>query len=140
MYRFPKSKWPACLRNHKQLKGVYVGGCINGINWDQTKYGGVFTRNVIPLAHAHTSRIINPGWMCLQHENYLQEPYLLIHELAHILSDQGHNDRWRKKVLELGGTLDAVGSIRDYHKISRNVSKTPILSFRTFRNMNSLWF
>jgi hypothetical protein len=91
-----------------EVIGVFVGGCIIGEFVDSH------------LAHAHTD-LENPaqGWICFKDEIYLNHVNICLHELAHILTNQGHTDVWRKKLLEIGGTLDGDVHIQHYYKKPR---------------------
>lgn len=106
-----KSQYPLDLQN-EVVKGVFVGGCVD------RGEGSRFHAK----AHAHTSGA-NKGWMCFLKFNRIKEPMLVKHELAHLLTDEGHNDKWRAKVLELGGTLDACNSVIDGKELLRSYQK-----------------
>lgn len=89
----------------RRLMGVFVGGCIE--RGDRSSFRH--------QAHAHTSsKDLYRGWICIRAERRLLQEQLLIHELAHILTRQGHTDKWRAKVIELGGSLAANGEQRSY--------------------------
>lgn len=91
----PQEEWPAILHEHYSVAGVAIGGCVDGNHWFRK------------LAHAHTGRRDKyRGWICFLSPRRLAEPRLLIHELAHILTGQGHTDTWRRMVLQLGGKLE----------------------------------
>lgn len=86
---------------------AFIGGCYRrGI-------GSRFRAK----AHAHAAdRVI-----CFLSDKWIDRPELLIHELAHILTNAGHVDKWRAKVLELGGTVQEVpGLLRSYEKRPRD--------------------
>lgn len=92
----PPEQWPECLRGHPELKGVFVGGCVDrGV-------GSSFRAK----AHAHT-RGGNVGWICIRGWRRLAQKSLLIHELAHIKTSSGHTDKWRKMLRALGGKVTA---------------------------------
>ena len=95
-----------------QMKGIFLGGCVcRGV-------GSSFRAQ----AHAHNSRKDEFfGWVCFRSIKRLGEVVLvecddgtteiqivkpgkvLIHEWAHLLvPDEGHTDRWRAKMKELG--------------------------------------
>lgn len=88
--------WPAELR-HPEVKGVFVGGCVDR---------GVGSR-FRAKAHAHTSGT-NRGWICYRSVLWLHVRELHLHELAHVVTREGHTRRWRTYLLQIGGTLDAV--------------------------------
>jgi len=83
------------------LVGVFVGGCV--ARGDGSSFRA--------CAHAHVHKgDKNLGWICVRSQRRLytrpgQPSMLMIHELAHILTGQGHTDTWRDKVRELGGRI-----------------------------------
>lgn len=86
---------------HPEFKGVFVGGCVDR---------GVGSR-FRAQAHAHTEpNGKNPGWICVLSPKRLYTDrggpsQLMLHELAHLLTGDGHTDRWRKVARELGYRL-----------------------------------
>lgn len=100
----PRNKWPKEL-NHPEVRGVFVGGCCaRGV-------GSRFRAK----AHAHTQGL-RRGWICFLSARRLSERALCLHELAHIVTREGHTNRWREYLLQIGGTLDEVpGLLRSYH-------------------------
>ncbi len=76
----------------RKLMGVHVGpNCIDG------------SRLGSEHAHAHTDkRRKYYGWICFR-QKYWPVEKTQIHELAHILTGDGHTARWRAKYVELGG-------------------------------------
>lgn len=91
-----------------EVKGVFEGGCVS------RGEGSRFRAK----AHSHIKKK-DPyyGWICYLSFKRLIHEELALHELAHILTSQGHTDKWRKKLLEIGGTLDPVpGLLRSYRK------------------------
>lgn len=80
----------------RKLKGVFVRGCV------ERGTGSSFRRK----AHAHTSAS-DPfrGWICIRAERRLDNEQLLLHELGHILTNQGHTDKWREVTQSLGYEL-----------------------------------
>lgn len=103
------------------LHGVraFIGGCyLRGI-------GSKFHAK----AHAHPyERII-----CFRSSKWLDRPELMIHELAHILTEAGHTDKWRAKVIALGGTVAEVpGLLRSYEKKTRKKTKRFVKSPNKF--------
>lgn len=104
------------LRDHPRVLGVYVGCCV--------ETGRRFRHK----AHAHTDGEY-VGWICYLSRKWLHVPEVALHELAHVLTECGHTDRWRAKVLEIGGTLDPVpGILRSYHKVSRVAASRGLVS------------
>lgn len=99
--------WPDELLAHKEmLKGVFIGGCIDrGI-------GSSFRA----LAHAHKPTSTHAGWICLRASRRLYNKDLVLHELAHILQPGGHTDKWRNKLIEIGGKVSDAMGMRNYSK------------------------
>lgn len=90
------------MENFPQVKGVFVGGCVS--RGDGSRFRA--------LAHAHTTKSDDHyHWICVlskrrplntESGNLSQ---LMLHEVAHILTDNGHTDKWRKAARELGYKL-----------------------------------
>lgn len=98
----PPEGIPECLRR-PEMVGVFVGGCV------ERGVGSSFRAR----AHAHTNGK-HQGWICIRGWRRLYQRGLMLHELAHILTRQGHTDKWRACLRELGGRVDA-----HYQKRSR---------------------
>lgn len=101
--------WPDYLKDYPELKGICVNYCGCGYDFDKSP---------IELAHTHN----DIGWMCVSKSRYLTSKNLMLHELAHILANSDHNKKWRRKVIQIGGTLDSFQVpdgrwVRSYHKI-----------------------
>lgn len=95
--------------DHTELRGVFVGGCV------ERGVGSRFRAK----AHAHTSGG-HRGWICFLSSRWLGERLIWLHELAHVVTREGHTRRWREFLLQIGGTLDEVpGVLRSYHPVSR---------------------
>jgi len=111
MGKLPKTQWPAELK-HPEMKGVFVGGCVSR---------GVGSR-FRAKAHAHTSGD-HQGWICFLSAKRLTCRMLCLHELAHIVTKEGHTKRWRDYLVQIGGTLDPVeGILKSYHPRPRKLS------------------
>ena len=99
-----KLRWPV----YQEVVGVFVGGCVD------RGEGSSFRAK----AHAHTgSNGRNYHWICVRSikrvgdyvlnasegwDGDVTKPSrLMMHELAHILTDHGHDDIWRKKMREM---------------------------------------
>lgn len=105
------AEWPALLLKHcDHIAGVYVGGCVAGPRGFRAK------------AHAH-NRGDYKGWLCVLAKRRLSDDALVLHELAHIRSGQGHTDEWRRWVIALGGTLNATDTLKDYHKREKKIGR-----------------
>lgn len=85
---------------------AFIGGCyLRGI-------GSKFRAK----AHSHNKERI----VCFRGTKWISFTPLLLHEVAHILTSEGHTDKWRIKVLELGGTIKEVpGVMKSYEKKKR---------------------
>lgn len=83
------------MRFKVPFRGVHVGTtCVDGSPFKSDED-----------AHAHTTGCNQTGWICARSLTAFRE--LLIHEIAHLASDQGHTDSWRKSVRKLGGRVPA---------------------------------
>src|SRR6267142_943204 len=109
----PYAKFP-------EVKGVFVGGCVEHGD------GSSFRR----IAHAHTSGP-DKGMVCVRspkrlwHMDGAPKPSLtMVHELAHIVTNQGHTDKWRKSYKELSKQFWGfeIPDSWDY-KLTKKVSK-----------------
>jgi hypothetical protein len=103
----------AHLTPHHELRGVFVGGCV------ARGEGSRFRAK----AHAHVSGHYR-GWICFLSSKWLHVRALWLHELAHVVTRQGHTDVWRRFLLQIGGTLDEVWDgnvsvLRSYQRRAR---------------------
>lgn len=89
--------------DYPEVKGIYIGGCV------ERGEGSSFRA----LAHAHTSKSSEyHGWICVRSAKRLytsggRPSQIMLHELAHIVTGQGHTDKWRAKAKELGYRIPA---------------------------------
>jgi hypothetical protein len=83
--------------DYPEVRGVFIGGCV------ERGVGSKFRAK----AHAHTGGS-SRGWICFRSERWLSCRELWLHEVAHVVTREGHTDRWRAFLLQLGGTLDEV--------------------------------
>lgn len=74
----PKSAWPEALR-HPEVRGVFIGGCV------ERGVGSSFRAKA--QAHTHGAR---RGWVCFRSARWLGCRALLLHELAHVVTREGH--------------------------------------------------
>lgn len=79
-----------------EIKGVCISGCIS--NHNNIKH---------EIAHAHLDGDCK-GWVCFRYQEALNNKLVCLHELAHVLTKQGHTAKWRETLLDLGGSLDEV--------------------------------
>lgn len=92
--------------DHPEVKGVFIGGCV------ERGVGSKFRAK----AHAHTKGF-HRGWVCFRSDKWIGHRLLCLHEFVHIVTREGHTDRWQKFLLQIGGTLEAVpGVMRSYEK------------------------
>jgi hypothetical protein len=113
--KLPKVQW---LKDHPSLRGVFVGGCV------ERGVGSRFRAK----AHAHTHGE-HRGWVCFLSGKWLHVRDLWLHELAHVVTREGHTNRWRAFLLQIGGTLDPVSDngvvvLRSYHAIPKKRPET----------------
>ena len=92
----PRAAW---LTPHPELHGVFVGGCVSrGV-------GSSFRAT----AHTHARRgVDHRGFICFRSDKWLHVRELWLHELAHLVTRDGHTKNWREFLLQIGGTLDPV--------------------------------
>lgn len=97
-----RSQFPKWIRNIKELKGIYIGGCVDGSEIDEEH-----------IAHAHsTNGDPYQGWICLRLRFHLKNKLTMLHEGAHLVANKipgtpPHGRKWKQAVLALGGTFKA---------------------------------
>lgn len=97
------------LSNFPEVCGVFVGGCV------ERGEGSRFRAK----AHSHTTGD-HAGWICFLSAKRLLCRELFLHEIAHVLTGEGHTDKWRERLLQIGGTLEEVpGILKSYKKRAR---------------------
>jgi hypothetical protein len=109
----PRRHW---LVDHPEVRGVFVGGCV------ERGVGSRFRAK----AHAHFAGP-HRGWICFLSAKWLHVRALWLHELAHVVTREGHTARWRLFLLQIGGTLDpvfdnGVGVLKSYWPRSRHIA------------------
>lgn len=82
------------------FRGVFVGGCI------KRKEGSSFRGK----AHAHYCRgkwseQKYGGWICIRSTKRAKQINLLKHELAHIITNEGHTKKFYQCIRRLGGSI-----------------------------------
>ena len=102
---------PEHLR-HPKLHTVFTGGCI------ERGEGSRFRAK----AHAHC-RKGDPyqGTICFLSHKRLMQRKLGLHELAHIIGECGHTDKFRAICKELGVSIQAGQGLKSYEKRTRTV-------------------
>lgn len=101
----PRHLWPASLR-HRAVRGVYLGGCCARSHGPRLR----------AKAHAHVGPKGHPfiGWLCFLSARWLRDRMLCLHERAHVVTREGHTERWRRYLLRIGGTVERTGSMRAF--------------------------
>jgi hypothetical protein len=91
------------IEKYREVKGIFCGGCI------ERGDGSAFRAK----AHAHT-RLLDPhrGWVCVRGPKNLLSISLMLHEAAHIITEQGHTFKWMQKYVEIGGNIDSETFVR----------------------------
>jgi hypothetical protein len=90
------------------LKGLAVGYCIKGQEWDDNANNpNELGAGKKEHAHAHFGNDDRyDGWICVRRNDelgrYDRVSGTLMHELAHLLSRHGHDDSWRRWMKRLG--------------------------------------
>jgi hypothetical protein len=85
--RLPRQFWPEYLTAEiasERLKGIFLGGCVLS--------GRSFCTH---REHAHF------GWICLRSPGLIHDCGLIVHELAHVLTGDGHTDAWWSRCADL---------------------------------------
>ena len=85
------------MRFKRPVKGIHIGGCIDGQPLDEDE-----------IAHAHLTGSLPKqyvGYICVRSKRDLANA--LFHELAHLAVDSGHDDKWRKEMRRLGARIPA---------------------------------
>ena len=91
------------MRFKVPFRGVHIGPtCIDGSEFGTTTRNG---QTYEIGAHAHCSGDRPVGYICARSLSAFRE--LVIHEIAHLAADSGHDDRWRKTMRRLGGRVPA---------------------------------
>jgi hypothetical protein len=99
------------------FRGVFYGGCI-ARSIHGMKEGTSFRHK----AHAHIVRYrsgklkgqLTPygGWICFRGAKRLNQKSIMMHELAHIITNEGHSKKFYQCVRRMGGRIDAADRYR----------------------------
>lgn len=97
------------------VKGIAVGYCVRGDDWDDRPDARSLGSGHKEHAHAHVHKEDGPdrGWICVREIEDLGRKHrvsgTLMHELAHVLTispktgtGHGHDDTWRRAMARLG--------------------------------------
>lgn len=93
------------------FRGIFYGGCI-----DHSHNGHKEGTSFRAKAHAHLVRKTHGknkgelqkygGWICYRSAKRLGSRNLIIHELSHIITNEGHSRKFYECVRRLGGKID----------------------------------
>jgi hypothetical protein len=99
-----RSNFPKCVRRFKKLKGICIGCCIDKESVDGDYPGAI--------AHSHNDPLgFRFGWICLSKKWILENDGILLHEIAHLLVNDGrkgvrlHGKEFKKVCKEIGATI-----------------------------------
>jgi len=107
-----KIEVPEYMKECPQLMGVCIGYCVvtgkwtKGIRLKDNKGNylknaeGKFLRLPPHAAHAHTGGD-GKGWICFRTMADFEKETTCKHELAHIITEEGHTRKWAEKYVEL---------------------------------------
>lgn len=101
----PREHWHKVLKDFP-CRGVHVGSCIDG-------------KRISHSAHAHTSGEFE-GWICFRSHNVFHNHSTVVHELAHVITRQGHTKRWFECLKRLPDSGDAVKWASERYKQFRS--------------------
>jgi hypothetical protein len=87
------------------FRGIFYGGCV-----DHSIHGMKEGTSFRAQAHAHYVKWKGKfskygGWICVRGAKRLKQRSLLIHELAHIVTNEGHTKKFYECVRRLGGRI-----------------------------------
>lgn len=117
----PPIEWDFSQYMPYPLAGIVTGGCVG----DRPHPWGLY------WAHSHCRRKGNEpwGWICIRYPEWTttadgRPTPLVLHELAHILTDEEHTVRWAETVVALGGIVEP-----EYSKV-HTIDRSPKLRLR----------
>ena len=98
-----------------RVKFIAVGKCALGEDWEDRPPRSCLRE----LAHAHWQSYKREGVICFRNQAELGTDDWLsrtaMHELAHLISHDGHGERWRRAMRQLGQPIP----VRYRHKPRR---------------------
>lgn len=106
---------PDYMKAQKELRGVCVGACICTAKWPKPRKmrdtkgnfikgkgkDGKYVRDMPHCAHAHTNGPFK-GYICFSSEAEFKKQTTCKHELAHIVTGQGHTKAWAEAYVGFG--------------------------------------
>lgn len=90
------------------VRTVVVGKCVAGEDWEDSNRRRSHSSkcNMYEVGHAHHVGGRHEGCICVRYQKHLGTDDRLgattMHELAHLLSRTGHDERWRRWMRKLG--------------------------------------
>ena len=92
------------MRFKQPVRGIHIGRtCVDGTPFRPDEAAHAHA-NPAPGAK-HDSAKWTLGYICARSKRDLSD--FLLHEIAHLAADAGHDDRWRKSLRRLGGRVPA---------------------------------
>jgi hypothetical protein len=94
-----RSQFPKCIRHFKEVKGIALRECIEGLDMGDH------------IAHAHSdSKDPYQGWICMRYKFLVRQKLTLLHEVAHLIANKSnctppHGKKWKQVLLAIGGTF-----------------------------------
>jgi len=98
------------MRFKVPVRGIHIGStCVDGTPFDVGEEAHAHVNHKPGKADSSNATL---GYICARSLSALSRH--LVHEIAHLAADSGHDDRWRRSVRQLGGRVPAA-----YRKRSR---------------------
>lgn len=110
-----KPQLPDYMKGHKEFTGVCIGACILTKKWVKGKRikdddgnfikdkNDKYVREPEAAAHAHTHpKDPAKGIICFRSMREFKKETTVKHELAHIITSEGHTKNWAEQYVALG--------------------------------------